>query len=204
MVLEKTLESPLDCEESQPVHPKGDQSWILIGRTDAEAEISILWPLDVKNWLIGKDPDAGKDGRQEEKGTEDEMVGWHHRLNGHEFEWTPGAGDGREAWRAVVHGVAESRTRRSDWTELNALSKAVSETGENVSSLIITIPQTEAFWNHFWWVLLNISSTKDTSLLQWYLEFLPQQVTTVNQVPLIPSRIRTCWFVWTAVKATHP
>ena len=85
--LEKTLESPLDCKEIQPVYPKGDQSWIFIGRTHAEAETSILWPPDAKNWLIGKDPDAGKDWRQEEKGmTEDEMVGWHHHTDGHEYE----------------------------------------------------------------------------------------------------------------------
>ena len=85
-VLEKTLESPMDCKEIQSVHPKGNQSWIFIGRTDAEAETPIFWPPDVKNWLIGKDPDAGKDWRQEQKGTtEDEMVGWHHQLNGHEF-----------------------------------------------------------------------------------------------------------------------
>ena len=87
VVLEKTLESPLDCKEIQPVHPKGDQSWVFIGRTDVEAETPVLWPPDAKSWLIGKDPDAGKDWRQEEKGmTEDEMVGWHHRLNGHEYE----------------------------------------------------------------------------------------------------------------------
>ena len=87
VVLEKTLESPLDCKESQPVHSKGDQPWDFFGRNDAEAETPILWPPDVKNWIIGKDPDAGKDWRQEEKGmTEDEVVGWHHRLNGHEFE----------------------------------------------------------------------------------------------------------------------
>ena len=87
VVLEKTLESPLDCKRIQPVHPKGNQSWIFIGRTDAEAETPILWPSDVKSWLIWKDPDAGKDWRREETGTtEDEMVGWHHRLNGHEFE----------------------------------------------------------------------------------------------------------------------
>ena len=87
VILEKTLESPLDCKEIQPVHLKGDQSWVFIGRTDAEAEAPILWPPDVKNWLIGKDPDAGKDRGQEEKGTtEDEMAGWHHRLDGHEFE----------------------------------------------------------------------------------------------------------------------
>ena len=96
VLLEKTLESPLHCKESQPVHPKGNQSWMFIGRTNAEAETPVLWPLDVKNWLIRKDTDAGKHWRQEEKGTiEDEMAGWHHRLNGHEFEWTPGVGDGQ-------------------------------------------------------------------------------------------------------------
>ena len=87
VVLEKTLESPLDCKEIQPVHPKGNQSWIFIGRTDAEAETPVLWPPDEKNWLIWKDLDARKDWRWEEKGmTEDEMVAWHHQLNGHEFE----------------------------------------------------------------------------------------------------------------------
>ena len=87
MVLEKTLESPLDSEDIKPVDPKGNQSWIVTGRTDAEAEAPILWPPDEKNWLTGKDPDAGKDWRQEEKGmAEDEMAGWHHWLNEHEFE----------------------------------------------------------------------------------------------------------------------
>ena len=97
VVLEKTLESPLDCKENQPVHRKGDQSWVFIGRTDVEAETPILWSPDVKSWLlIGKDPDAGKDWGQEEKGTtEDEMVGWHHRHNRHGFGWTPGVGDGQ-------------------------------------------------------------------------------------------------------------
>ena len=96
VVLEKTLESPLDCKEIQPVHPKENQSWIFTGRTDVEAETPIRWPPDEKNWLIWKDPNAGKDWRREEKGlTEDEMVGWHHRLNGHEFEETPGVGGGQ-------------------------------------------------------------------------------------------------------------
>ena len=96
VVLEKTPESLLDCKEIQPVHPIGNQSWIFIGRTDAEVETPILWLRYVKNWLIWKDPDAGKDWRQEEKGTtEDEMVGWHHRLDGHGFGWTPGVGDGQ-------------------------------------------------------------------------------------------------------------
>ena len=87
VVLQKTLESPLDCKEIQPVHPKGDQSWVFIGRTDAKAETPVLWPCDVKNWLIWKDPDAGKDWGQEEKGTtEDEMDGWRHQLTAHDFE----------------------------------------------------------------------------------------------------------------------
>ena len=94
-VLEKTLESPLDCKEIQPVHPKENQSWIFIGRTDAKAEAPILWPRDLKNWLIGKEPDAGKNWRQEKGITEDEMVEWHHWLNGHEFESALGVGDGQ-------------------------------------------------------------------------------------------------------------
>ena len=96
VVLEKTLESPLDCKGIPPVHPKGDQSWIFIGRTDAEAETLILWSPEAKSWLIWKDPNAGRDWRWEKKGmTEDEMVRWHHWFNGHEFEWTPGVGDGQ-------------------------------------------------------------------------------------------------------------
>ena len=96
VVLEKTLERPLDCKEIQPVHPEGDQSWVFIGRTDAEAEILVLWPPHAKSWLIGKDPDAWRDWGQEEKGkTEDEMAGWHHRLDGYGFGWTPGVGDGQ-------------------------------------------------------------------------------------------------------------
>ena len=96
MVLEKTLESPLDCKEIQLVHSKGDQSWDFFGRNDAKAETPVLWPPDVRKWLTGEDPDTREDRRREEKGmTEDEMVGWHHRLNGHEFEQGPGVGDGQ-------------------------------------------------------------------------------------------------------------
>ena len=95
-VLEKTLETPFDCKETKPIHPKGNQSQIFIGRTDAEAEASILWPSDAKSWLIGKDPDAGKDWRKkEEEETEDEMIGWHHWLNGLEFEQTQGDSEGQ-------------------------------------------------------------------------------------------------------------
>ena len=97
VVLETTLESPLDCKEIPLVHLKGNQSWIFIGRTDAEAKAPILWPPEAKNWLTGKDPDNGKDWRQEEKGmAEDEMVGWHHRFDGYEFEQAPGVGDGQQ------------------------------------------------------------------------------------------------------------
>ena len=95
VVLDKTLESPLDCKEIQPVCPKGHQPWKFIGKTEAEAETPIVWPPDVKNWLIGKDPDAGKDWKQEKGTTEDEMVGWHHWLDGHEFEQSPGVDDGQ-------------------------------------------------------------------------------------------------------------
>ena len=120
VVLEKTLESPLDCKEIQPVHPKGDQSCLFIGRTDVEAETSILWPPDAKSWLIWKDPNAGKDWGQEENGmTEDEMVVWHYWLNGHEFEQVRELVMHREAWRALVHGVSKSQTWLSNWTELN-------------------------------------------------------------------------------------
>ena len=117
VVLEETLESPLDCKEIQPVHPKGNQSWIFTGRTDAEAETPILWPPDVKSWLIGKDPDAGKDWRWKEKGrTEDEMAGWHHRLTGHEFEWTPEVGDG-----GVLQSIGSQRVGHDRATELNRI-----------------------------------------------------------------------------------
>ena len=119
VVLEKTLESPLDCEEIQPAHPKGNQSWVFIGRTDVEAETPVLWPPDVKNWLTGKDLDAGKDRRQEEKGmTEDEMVGCHHWLNDMSLSKLWELVKDREAWYVVVPGVSKSRTRMSEWTEL--------------------------------------------------------------------------------------
>jgi len=114
VVLEKTLESPLDCKEIQPVHPKGNQPWIFIGRTDAEAETPVLWPPDAKNWVFGKDPDAGENLRQEEKGTtEDKVVGWHHWLGGHEFEQAPGVGGGQGSLACCSPGVSES------WTQLN-------------------------------------------------------------------------------------
>ena len=119
VVLEKILESPLDCKEVKLVHPKGNQSWIFIGRTDADAETPVFWPSDVKSWLIWNDPDVGKDWRQEEKGTtEDEMARWHHRLND-EFEWTLGVGDGQGGLACCGSwGCRESdTTERLNWTE---------------------------------------------------------------------------------------
>ena len=121
-MLEKTLESPLDCGEIQQVHSKGNQSWIFIGRIDVEAETPILWPPDGKNWLIWKDPDAGKDWRQEEKGmAEDEMVGWHHQLDGHEFEQALGVGDGQGGLVCCSPwGRKESdMTEWLNWTDFN-------------------------------------------------------------------------------------
>ena len=122
VVLEKTLEGPLVCKEIQPVHPKGNQSWIFFGRTDAEDEAPILWPPDAKNWLIGKDPDAVKDWRQIEKGTrEDETVGWHHQLKGHEFEQALVVGDRQGS---LAHGSPWGhkqldKTEWLSWTEAN-------------------------------------------------------------------------------------
>ena len=116
VVWEKTLESLLDCKDIKPVNPKGDQSWVFIRRTDAEVETPVLWLPDVKSWLIRKDPNAGKDWGQEKGTTKDEMVEWHHRLNGHEFKQILGDREDREAWRAATHGVTKSRTRLSHWT----------------------------------------------------------------------------------------
>ena len=122
VVLEKTLESPLDCREIQPVHSKGDQSWYFFGRTDAKAETPVLWPPHVKSWLTGKDFWCWEDWGQEEKGTtEDEMVGWHHQLNGHGFGWTLGVGDGQgglvccDSWD---HRVGHNWATELNWTEL--------------------------------------------------------------------------------------
>ena len=140
VVLEKTLESSLDCKEISPVHPKGNQSWLFIGRTDIEVETPILWPPDAKSWLISKDPDAEKDWGQEEKGmTEDEMVGWHHQLNGHEFGWAPGVGVGQgglvccNSWGHEESDVTE----RLNWIELiNTIHK-------NIGSLTVHLKLTQ-------------------------------------------------------------
>ena len=130
VVLEKTLESPLDCKEIQPVSPKGNQSWIFIVRTEVEAETPIVWPPDAKNWLIWKDPDAENDRRWEEKGTtENEMVGWHHWLNGHEFEQAAGVGGGQGGLACCSPlGLKESdMTEWLNWTEHHMGSTSGSE-----------------------------------------------------------------------------
>ena len=122
VVLEKALESPLDCKEIKLVNPKRNQSWIFIGRTFAKAETPVLWPPDAKNWLTGKDPDAGKDWRQEGKGTtEDEMVGWHHQLNGHEFEQNLGVSDGQGSLACCSPWSHKEldMTKRPNWTEVS-------------------------------------------------------------------------------------
>ena len=120
VVLEKTLESPLDCKEIQPIHSKGDQSWVFSGSNDAKAETPVLWPPHVKSWLIGKDSDAGRDWAQEKWTTEDEMAGWYHRLDGCEFEWTPGVGDGQGVLACCNSwGRKElDTTEWLNWTEL--------------------------------------------------------------------------------------
>ena len=151
MVVEKTLESPLDYMEIQLVHPKGDQSWVFIGRTDVEAETPILWSSDAKSWLIWKDPDAGKDWGQEEKGTtEDDMVGWHHRLNGHGFGWTPGVGDGQGGLACCGSwGCKESdTTEQLKWT-----AQIVTCWWQN--------------WLSLWSSVMVLSMWKEATYLRW-------------------------------------
>ena len=160
LVLEKTLESPLDCKEIKPVNPKGNQSWIFIGRADVEAETPIVWPPDAKSWLIWKDPDAGKDWRWEDKGTtKDEMVGWHHGLDGHEFEKAPRFTDGQGSLACCsLWGHKESDTRKQlNWTETDLES---SQSVQLISGHVIQLNQSERLspWssNHWldksWWI----------------------------------------------------
>ena len=152
MMLEKTPGSPLDCKEIQPVHPKGDRSWVFFGRTDVEAETPILWPPDVKSWLIWKYHDAGKDWGQEENGTtQDEMIGWHHRLNGHGFVWTPGVGDGQGGLECCSSwGRKESDT--TEWLNWTGYIPYVTAMETSDSNL--------AHWQRRWKkILITVSCT---------------------------------------------
>ena len=142
VVLEDTLESLLDCKELKPVNPKRNQSWIFIGRTDVEAETLILWPPDKKNGLMWKDPDAGKDWGQEEKGmTEDEMAGWHHGFDGHEFEWSPGVGDG-QGGLACCNSWGRKESVTAEWLNWTEVNPSKSGPGKKKKSF---------YWGHALW-----------------------------------------------------
>ena len=158
VMLEKILESPLDCKKIKPINPKGNQPWIFIGRIDAKAEAPILWPPDSKSQLTGKDPDARNDWRQEEKGmTEDEMVGWHHRLNGHEFEQTLGVGDG-QGGLVCCSSVGLQRVRHDRATELNRKTNPVQGHWKNpdVENQICNV--SNALKSLSWSIVLCLSS----------------------------------------------
>ena len=150
-MLEKTLESPLDCKEIQPVHSEGDQPWDFFGGNDANAETPVLWPPHAKSWLIGKDSDAGRDWGQEEKGTtEDEMVGWHHRLKGRRFGWTPVVGDGQGALVCCNSwGRKESdMTERLNWTELETIALTTQTyVGKEMSLSTLSLSNSQTDWS---------------------------------------------------------
>ena len=174
VVLEKTLESPLDSKEIKSVNPDGNKSWIFLGRTDVEAPI--FWPPDVKSWHNGKDPNAGKDWGQEEKRvTEAEMVGWHHQLNGHEFEQTQGDMKDREAWCAVVHGVTKSWTWLSNWTTMTAtflecylyfINAVIFFVDYIFSPITLLLSSLYETWEHLDWLLLLFSHSVMSNSLQ--------------------------------------
>ena len=168
VALEKTLESPLSCKEMKPVNPKGNQSLIFIGRTDAEAEALILWPSDAQSWLIGKDLDAGKDWTQEEKGTtEDEMVGWHHQINGHEFEQALGDGEGQGSLACCSpwgHKELDT-TEWLNWTEgrkrkMTERGKEVRKEGTRKVTEVSKNGRVEEIQGHYVWKRMNNSKRK--------------------------------------------
>ena len=184
VVLEKTLESPLDCKEVQPVYPKGDQSWVFIGRNDVEAANPILWPPDERSWLIGKDPDAGKDWGKEETGTtEDEMVGWHHWLNGHGFGWTLEVGDGQGGLACCGSwGCKElDTTEWLNWTELKDRQICVKDS--NCS---------DAYLGHLAFTLYILTLLYN---LQYFKSFI------FHQIELKDNSFFLCWSSWPVL---HP
>ena len=193
VVLEKTLANPLDCKEIQPVHPKENQSWIFIGRTDAEAEASILWPPNAKNWLIWKDPNAGKDWRQKEKGiTEDEMVRWHDQLNGHEFEQAPEVGDGQGSlewcrpWGHKNLDTTEWRNWSSKFSKLTLFCSHFPRKGKCSNN----VSQRGLIWRDLLKEIIVTEHIRKDYLQLLYLFSLPMKVTVlrnINQFKLVLS-----------------
>ena len=178
VVLEKTLESPLDCKESQPLHSEGDQPWDFFGRNDAKAETPVLWPPHAKSWLIDKDSDAGRDWGQEEKGTtEDEMVGWHHRLDGCEFGWTLGVGDGQGGLACCD---SPGRRVRHNWaTELNWTEPTWNSQSVSLPPVSPWQPQTSplclwvcfCFVDKLIWAVFQISRVSGIMLFVFFLTY---------------------------------
>ena len=198
MVLEKTLESPLDCKEFQPVHSEGDQPWDFFGRNDAKAETPVLWPSHVKSWLIGKDSDAGKHWGQEEKGTtEDEMAGWHHELDGHEFEWTLGAGYGQGGLACCNSwGCKElDTTERLNWTELN--SHPYMTTGKTIALARRT------FVGKVMSLLLNMLSRLVITFLPRSKHLLISWLQSLSAVILEPPKIKSDTFSIVSPSFSH-
>ena len=192
VVLEKTLASPLDCKEIQPVHLKENQSWIFIGRTDAEAEAPILWPPNAKNWFIWKDPDAGKDWRQETGMTEGEMVGWHHQLNGHEFEQAPEVGDGQGSlewcspWGHKDSDTAEWQNWSSKFNKLTLFCSHFPRKGKHSNH----VSQWGLIWRDLLKEIIVTEHIRKDYLWLLYLFSLPMKVTVlrnINQFKLVLS-----------------
>ena len=184
-MLEKTLESYLDCKEIKLVNPKGNQPWIFTGRTDAE--IPILWPLDAKSWLIWKDLDAGKDWRQEEKGTtEDEMAGRHHRLNGYECEQALGGG---EAWCATVHGVSKSQIQLSDWaTTIKTVHSGQSVQFNRVIQHFEYFHITNVYW--------SVHSHRRYLMISWYWHLMNKQnIRLAISLDLVLCKVGLSWWL---------
>ena len=191
VVLGKTLESP-DCKEIQPVNPKGNKSWIFIARTSVEAEAQILWPPDVMIWLIGKDPDAGKDWRKEKGTTEDEMVGWHHWLEVHGFEQAPGVGDGQGTYRTSVHGVVKSWTCLSNWTELICISEVANISPRNLDSNLWFFQP--VIWHDLCFYMLSHFSHVQLCVTLW---------TAASQAPLSMGILQVRTLEWVAMTSSR-
>ena len=171
VVLEKTLESPLDCKEIQPVHSKGDQSWVFFGRNDAK-ETPVLWPPNAKSWLIGKDTDAGRDWGQEEKGTtEDEMAGWHHQLNGHEFGWTPGVGDG-QGGLACCNSWGRKELDMTEWLNWTELTE-IFILSRSKMIFLLSNPVVASLFQYSWHIPSYV-----TSVTPYFLNFLFASLST--------------------------